>query len=159
MFSHLSLGEFHPAIIHFPIALVTIGFITDLLAWGWVSKRERFLRLAHWYFIFAAIMIIPTAITGWYAKAFYIPDDPDVLDHLYMAIVTAVFVISYAIFRVYCLANDRVYSIYLFVIISLIATGLISTTAELGGIVVRGKGITLQSERAPGTPLPYNKVP
>lgn len=158
MFTQLSLGEFHPVLIHLPIALVIIGFIFDLLSWILVTKREQFLTLGHWFFLFAAILIIPTAFTGWYATDFYPATDPDVYRHAVMAVITAVYLFGYGVFRACCLYTKQIFSIYLYVILSLIAVILIGVTAELGGIVVRGKGIFLQSAREPGYPLPYNQV-
>lgn len=150
------LGEFHPAIIHFPIALIFTAFIFDILFW---FKRIEFLQsIAGWVLIIAAILIIPTAITGFLAKDFYSPNDPDVLRHQYMAIATALFTLAYAIFRGYFLFNNRRISIYIYLLLGLINIGLINTTAEFGGIVVRGKGIIFNSARPSGYTLPYSHV-
>ncbi|MCE5316900.1 MAG: hypothetical protein LLG04_05995, partial [Parachlamydia sp.] len=106
----------------------------------------------------AALLLIPTAITGFYAKEFYAPADPDVLNHQNMAVLTALFVIGYAALRTYCLTQGHFFSIYLYLALSLIAVSMIGTTAELGGIVVRGKGIFFQSKRGEGYPLRYDRV-
>lgn len=158
MFSQISLGEFHPVLIHLPIALVILGFIFDLLAWVLGTKREQFLTLGHWFYLFAALLVIPTAFTGWYATDFYASDDPDVYRHTVMAIITVIYLIGYGVFRALCLYSRPVFSIFVYVILSLIAVILIAITAELGGIVVRGNGIFIQSAREPGYELPYNRV-
>lgn len=149
-------GELHPAIIHFPIALIVIAFVFDLLYA--FTKNEFYQRFAGWFIVFAAIMLVPTAITGLLAKEFYPAGDPDVTNHQNMAIVTVLYTVGYAIFRGYALFNRRIYSIFLFLLLSLINVGLVSTTAEFGGIVVRGRGIMFNSSRPTGTQLPYSHV-
>lgn len=151
-----NLGELHPAIIHFPIALVFTAFAFDILYW--FRRNEIFQSIASWLMIIVAIIIIPTALTGLLAKDFYPANDPDVLRHQNMAIATAIYTIGYAIFRGYTLFKRKYFSLYLYLILSLINVGLINTTAEFGGIVVRGKGIMFDSLRTTGSPLPYGHV-
>lgn len=156
MLSQIALGDFHPALMHLPITLVIAGFAMDVCAC--ISKRSSFLTAGHWFFIFAALFLIPTALTGWFAKGLYAPADPDVLNHQTLAIATALFVLSYAFLRTYCFSMGHSFSMYLYLILSLLAVSLIGSTAELGGIVVRGKGILYKSSRTPGYPLPYDYV-
>lgn len=150
------LGEFHPAIIHFPIALAFIILISDILYW--FTTRELFQTMASWLLIIFAVILIPTAITGLLAKEAYPPDDPDVFRHQTMAIITVIYTIAYALFRGNALFHQRFHSAYLYILLSLINVGLVYPTAEFGGIVVRGKGIVFDSMRPTGTPLPYNEV-
>jgi uncharacterized membrane protein len=154
--SSFSLGEFHPAIIHFPIVLIFTAFVFDILYW--LKKITIFQTIANWLLIIVAVILIPVALTGFLAKDFYPLGDPDVLRHQNMAIVTAIYTIGYALFRGYVLFNHKIFSVYLFLILSLINVGLINTTAEFGGIVVRGKGIMTDSLRPTGSPLPYQHV-
>lgn len=153
---HFNLGELHPALIHFPIVLIWLVFICDIIASFY--KRECFQKLANWLIIIAAIILIPVAFTGFIAKESYPSNDPDVLRHQNMATVMIFYTIAYAIFRFYVLMTQKLFSIYLFLFLSLINVGLVNMTAEFGGIVVRGKGITSSSLRPPGTPLPYDRV-
>jgi uncharacterized membrane protein len=150
------LGELHPAIIHFPIVLIFTALAFDILYW--FKKREVFQSIAGWLVMIVAVILIPVATTGFFAKDFYSVDDPDVLRHQNMAIATAIYTIGYAIFRGYALFNHKIFSVYLYLILSLINVGLINTTAEFGGIVVRGKGIMTDSLRPTGYPLPYGHV-
>ena len=75
-----------------------------------------------------------------------------------MAIAASLYTIGYAIFRGYALFNYKLYSLYLYLFLSLINVGLVNITAEFGGIVVRGKGIMFDSLRPTGTPLLYDRV-
>ena len=154
--STFNLGEFHPAIIHFPIVLIFTAFAFDLLFW--FKRIEIFQSIAGWLMVIIAVILVPTALTGFLAKDFYPAGDPDVWRHQYMAITTAVYTIGYAIFRGYVLFNQKVYSISLYLLLGLINIGLVNTTAEFGGIVVRGKGIMFDSLRPTGSPLPYSQV-
>jgi uncharacterized membrane protein len=151
-----NFGELHPAIIHFPIALIIIAFAFDLL----YAFRKRFIfhLIAGWMIMIAAALLIPTALTGFLAKSFYSADDPDVIRHQTMALVTIIFTLGYAIFRGWAQFNHKIFSHYLFLFLSLINVGLISNTAEFGGIVVRAKGIMYDTLRPKGTPLPYGHV-
>lgn len=154
--SSFSLGEFHPAIIHFPIALIFMALAFDILYW--FKRVEIFQSIAGWLIVIVAFILIPTALTGFLAKDFYPAGDPDVLRHQNMAIATAIYTMGYAIFRGYVLFNHKIYSIYLYLLLGLINVGLVNTTAEFGGIVVRGKGIMSDSLRPTGSPLPYGHV-
>lgn len=150
------LGELHPAIIHFPIALIFTALAFDLLYW--YTRKNIFNTLADWFVIVVALFLIPVAVTGFLAKDFYPANDPDVLRHQNMALATAAYTIAHAIFRAYALYKHELYSVYLYLILILINVGLVNTTAEFGGIVVRGKGITTDSLRPTGSPLPYGHV-
>lgn len=150
------LGELHPALIHFPIALIFIALIFDILYW--VKQQQVFQNIAAWMIIIAAVLLIPAAFTGFLAKDFYPVGDPDVIRHQYMALATAFFTLGYAIFRGYVLSKQKIIPVYLYLLLGLINIGLINTTAEFGGIVVRGKGILYDSLRPADSPLPYGQV-
>lgn len=154
--SSFNLGELHPAIIHFPIVLIFMMLAFDILYW--FTKREIFQSIASWLIIIAAIILVPTVLTGFLAKDFYLVGDEDVFRHQYMAIVTVLYTMGYAIFRGFALFNYKIYPIYIYLLLSIINVGLVSTTAEFGGIVVRGKGILYDSLRPLETPLPYDHV-
>src|SRR3972149_6567476 len=55
----------HPMIVHFTIALLTIGFLCDLLAK--FTKNESLKNAAWWNLLFGFLAIIGTALTGWLA--------------------------------------------------------------------------------------------
>lgn len=154
--SSFSLGEFHPVIIHFPIALIFTAFVFDILFF--LNRRELFQSIASWLIIIVAFILIPTAFTGFLAKDFYPVGDPDVTRHQNMALATIIYTIAYAILRGYVFFNHQAFSLYLYLILSLINVGLIDITAEFGGIVVRGKGIMSESLRPNGSPLIYDHV-
>src|SRR6266700_1639411 len=52
----------HVVLIHFPIALYLSGTLFDVVAR--VFRKPNFREVARWNFLFAAVMSIPTAVTG-----------------------------------------------------------------------------------------------
>jgi uncharacterized membrane protein len=52
----------HVAIIHFPIALFTVGVVFDGIA-AW-TKKEAFATATLFNFTVAAIAVVPTVLTG-----------------------------------------------------------------------------------------------
>lgn len=54
--------DFHPLIIHFPIALLIMGVICDTI--GIVGKRDLFLSIGFLLFGLGALTTIPAALTG-----------------------------------------------------------------------------------------------
>src|SRR3989304_9236940 len=55
----------HPIMVHFTIALLSVGFLCDLLAS--ITKNESLKSAAWWNLLFGFFAIIATALTGWLA--------------------------------------------------------------------------------------------
>ncbi|OGL40806.1 MAG: hypothetical protein A3C43_00610 [Candidatus Schekmanbacteria bacterium RIFCSPHIGHO2_02_FULL_38_11] len=55
----------HPMMVHFTIALLSVGFLCDLLAR--FTKSESLKNAAWWNLLFGFFAIIATALTGWLA--------------------------------------------------------------------------------------------
>jgi len=59
----MSTSHFHPMMVHFPIAIVTIGFIADLASLFF--KKETWLqKSALWLLIFGTLAALAAVITG-----------------------------------------------------------------------------------------------
>ncbi len=56
-------GYFHPAIVHFPIALIL--FAAMAVCVSYVGGGENFSRIAYYTFVVGAIMAVLSAIAGW----------------------------------------------------------------------------------------------
>ena len=54
--------DFHPLIIHFPIALLIVGVICDII--GILGKRDLFLTIGFLLFALGAFTSIPAALSG-----------------------------------------------------------------------------------------------
>jgi uncharacterized membrane protein len=64
----------HVVLIHFPIALYLSGTLFDFLARAF--PKAQLSKVAHWNFLFAAVMSIPTIATGLLAWHFALDDQP-----------------------------------------------------------------------------------
>ena len=58
----MSLDEIHPLIIHFPIALLSVGFLCDLLSY--VLQNKSLAHAGWWNFIFGVVSSVCALITG-----------------------------------------------------------------------------------------------
>ena len=58
----MSLGEIHPLIIHFPIALLSVGFLCDLLSY--ILQNKSLAHAGWWNFIFGVVSSVCALITG-----------------------------------------------------------------------------------------------
>lgn len=58
----MDLTHLHPMIVHFPIALIIVGFLSDLV--GLVTKRDFFSQAGLYMFILGAVGVIAAFISG-----------------------------------------------------------------------------------------------
>jgi uncharacterized membrane protein len=58
----MDLTHLHPMIVHFPIALLIVGFLSDLL--GLIIKREFFTQAGFYLLILGTMGVIAAFITG-----------------------------------------------------------------------------------------------
>jgi len=58
----MSLDEIHPLIIHFPIALLSVGFLCDLLSY--ILQNKSLAHAGWWNFIFGVVSSVCALITG-----------------------------------------------------------------------------------------------
>ena len=63
------LEELHPLLIHFPIALLSVGVLCDYL--GTFFKKESLLNAGWWCLLFGFLSTIFTIITGFLADELY----------------------------------------------------------------------------------------
>jgi len=141
--SKFEIGDLHPVLLHFPIVLFFLVFAFDCLFF--IGKiKESYYSISHWIVIVAAAFSILTVITGLYAAKLGHPGNSYVLLHRNWALSTLTFSIGHAFFRGYVIKSKKIFSSWIFLLISLINVSLISITAEYGGLVTRGKGLWMQ---------------
>jgi len=58
----MDLTHLHPMIVHFPIALLIVGFLSDIV--GLLTKRDFFTQTGFYLFILGALGVIAAFITG-----------------------------------------------------------------------------------------------
>jgi len=128
------LGRFHPPLIHFPIALISVAAATEL-AFLWTARRffaDVTLLLA----ALGASAAIAAALLGWFFAGFYLADGEQLLMlHRWLgtataAVAGAVLWFAYGAWRTGTRTGLRV---ALFT-----AAALVSVTGFLGGALVYG---------------------
>lgn len=132
----------HTVLLHFPIVLFWTALVYDLLGWVWKLKTYP---AGHWIVVIAAVMAIPTVITGLLA-ADDIPETPTILTHRNLALATLAYGFLHAVFRLTLIVKKKSFNQSLLVLFSLVNVLLISITAEYGGKVAFGRGLFLAPE-------------
>lgn len=143
----ISATHLHAMIIHFPIALLMAGFLSEIIAL--FSKKEFFSQAAFYLLILGALGATVAYITGSYAGEgiedgpLYIPmelHEEAATVTLWLAIVTALFR-SVVIYFKY----TRTWVKWLGIILFTALAGSVSLTGYLGGQLVysHGAGVEL----------------
>lgn len=135
-------GDLHPFLIHFPIALFFVALIFDILYA--FRKSDTLHSTGNWIVIIAALLTIPTVITGLYAADLGHEDNPFLLVHRNWGLATLFYSILHALLRIYGM-RKKMLPAYIFIITSLVNVSLVSITAEYGGTITRGKGLWLHA--------------
>jgi len=94
------IGNFHPILLHFPIALVVMTAVAEILAQK--SKSSIFSQAARFMIIAAAITATPTALLGWafsYSMTYEGLSIAFFWWHRFLGIATAVLAIFTAILK------------------------------------------------------------
>ena len=136
----MDIGEFHVVILHFPIVLFWTGLVFDLLGWIWKCKVYP---TGHWIIIAAALLAIPTVLTGLEAADEF-PGNSAVILHRNMALITLAVGLCQAAFRLYLVMKKKAFRSSILVLFSLINVLLVSITAEFGGVIAFGKGVIVK---------------
>lgn len=129
--------DLHPVILHFPIVLLWTAFVYDLLGWIW---KFRVYPAGHWILIAAALMAIPTVITGLIAADDQ-PPYPDIPIHRNLALATLAYSLIHAAFRFFLIYRKKSLKPFIFVLLSFFNVLLVTITAEYGGRVAFGQGV------------------
>ena len=132
----LMIGRFHPVILHFPIVLIILAFILELL------RRLKVLKTPD---VVVTIILIAAAISTVVAIAsgflLYSSGDYSGLlmqQHLWIGIITGVCILTTVAFYFIYHSNARLYPLY--AIGLLISNGAVAYTSHLGGSITHGEG-------------------
>ena len=98
----MGFAEIHPLVIHFPIALLSVGFLCDVL--GFVFQKKSLEHAGWWNLFFGMFSSICAFITGLIADFGGSPrliDEPFPLheNHAYLQILTVCLFLSLMIWR------------------------------------------------------------
>jgi len=130
------LGQWHVIVLHFPIVLFYTGLVFDLLG---EKHKIKVYPAGHWIVIMAAVLTIPTVITGlgltsaFEKNRYFIP-------HRNWGFATLAFGLFNGYVRYYTLRYKKVFRPWILISLSVICTILVSITADWGGLVGFGYG-------------------
>jgi uncharacterized membrane protein/YHS domain-containing protein len=131
-------GRFHPATVHFPIALIAVAALFEILG---AARRDRALTVAAvWLTALGASGAVAAAAMGWSAAAFssFPADLGRVLEtHRWLGLTTATAAVFAAAAGVLSLRRGGGWP-FLFRLLLLAATVLVLVTGFFGGILIYG---------------------
>lgn len=128
---------FHPAIVHFPIALFIGGLLLDFLG---MLKKDSSLLLAGWYnLIMSAVTAIGGVLSGALAMALLkMPYKGMIFQHLILAVVSSLLIFVLVGLRVHRHEKMNIPVRVLYYVIAAAVLLMISWAGHLGGEVVYG---------------------
>ncbi len=139
------LHLFHPALVHFPIALLIVGGSWE--AWGLFAGGERAMRSGGVLTILGTLSLFPTVVTG-YIASYSVPVPPTVEPRLNLHELNGWLVVALFVGLLFWKAwhrgqlpprQRRLYALAL-----LVGVVLVAYSAFLGGELVYTHGIGVQ---------------
>ncbi|MBD0777041.1 DUF2231 domain-containing protein [Maribacter sp. ANRC-HE7] len=143
----LTSPHIHAMVIHFPIALILVGFFSEIIAL--ISKKQFFKDTSFYLLLLGALGAIVAYISGSYAgdgmtdgilqKPMELHEEAATIT-LWLAIITALFRVSLYYFKF-----ERTWSKWVGIILFTALVGSVARTGYLGGQLVfqHGAGIEL----------------
>jgi len=135
------IPNWHPIFVHFTIGLLSISALLYLA--GAMLKKNNLLIAARWNLWIGAAVTIGTVLAGWYAYNTVNHDGPShaaMTDHRNWALVTAATFIVLALWAFWKQRGAKTVS-PAFVIVILLAAGMLAVTGYKGGEVVYRHGL------------------
>lgn len=135
--------DFHPLVIHFPIALLIVGTLFDAI--GILGHRDLFLRTGYLLFTLGALTSIPAALTGDHSAqtAQHIPSIYDDLDwHDTLGTATALTAVLLTLARTHFTFKKQFTGTvqYLYLICAIGISVLVGASGYTGGRLVYDYG-------------------
>lgn len=131
-------AHFHPMMVHFPIAIITVGFFADVL--GLLIRKEKCLsRMGYWLEVIGMITALVAYTTGYF---FTTPMDGEAGQmrdqHEFFATLTLIGIFIATMFRILIrrLKKEDTTLKYLSLILFFISFAFVSFTGYLGGRLV-----------------------
>lgn len=135
------IPNWHPILVHFTLALLSISALLYLA--GLVLKKKNLLIAARWNLWIGAVATVGTVLAGLYAYNTVTHDGMShvaMTDHRNWALPTAGIFVTLAFWAAWKQRGAQAVS-PAFVVIMLLATGLLAVTGYKGGEVVYRHGI------------------
>jgi uncharacterized membrane protein len=131
-------NAYHPAIVHFPIALFIAGLLLDLI--GYWKKKDGFLQAGWYNLVFAAVTCFGALLSGYVATLLmHLPITGIIKQHVITAVAgTAIMWIMVALrARRHKQMSLKLRVAYYFV--AIVGLVLVSYSGHLGGVFVYGE--------------------
>lgn len=130
--------HFHPMMVHYPIAIITVGFFADLLSL--VLKKEKWLsNMGYWLEVIGMISAIIAFGTGYFFTA-PMEGEAGVMreKHEFFATITLITIILATLFRIIMNYQEKEGTSlkYVSLTLFLLAFIFVSITGFLGGSLV-----------------------
>jgi len=139
------LAQFHPKIIHFPIAFLLVYLLLELL--GAIFKKEFFSKSAHLFLLFGVLGALAAVLTGNQAENAYEgwnKTTSAILDiHSMYANITLWFFTALLVLRTFLVLRKKFNNLfkYIFCILAIVGAYFIYQTGEHGGQMVFQHGV------------------
>jgi mono/diheme cytochrome c family protein/uncharacterized membrane protein len=131
------LGKFHPATVHFPVALLTAAAVAELLRL--VTRRPAFDAITRYCLWFGTLAAMAAAVLGWFLGGFQVIDASWLLTaHRWLGTSTTFTAVLLLGLSEGSRAPERWRTRICFRSALLIMTGLVLATGFFGGAVVYG---------------------
>ena len=129
----------HPLIVHFPIALITVGFFAEVLSLFF--KKEKCLSKTGFYLMILGSL---AAIAGWSSGQLFTdhPDDGEILKvfqkHATGALVTMILITVGTLFRIWLVIKKKEETSlkWIVFVFYLLAFAAVTFTGYMGGTMV-----------------------
>ncbi|OAI11733.1 hypothetical protein A1359_01535 [Methylomonas lenta] len=136
------LDNLHPLFVHFPIALLSLFFLLDLL--GSIANKIEWRKTASWFLYSGAIFAAMTVAAGLIAadSVAHGGDVHQIMEnHEHLGIAVLLLAVTLSGWRL--LAKNQISggANTLYLIFAAILAGLLLFTADLGGLMVYGYGV------------------
>jgi uncharacterized membrane protein len=141
-----AMQNFHPTLVHFPIAFLSAFFVLDLL--GSLLHKPNWRTVASWLLYLGAVFAIFTAIAG-LSAAESVPHGGDVHDimerHEHLGITVVVLSLLLSVWR--ALKHGRIEGAAntLFLMLAAAMVGVMALGADLGGLMVYRYGVAVSA--------------
>ncbi len=133
-----NISHLHPMVVHFPIAIIMVGFLADLLSL--VIKKERCLSTMGLYLEILGVLATLVAFgTGYFLTGMTIEDAGTVgKHHELFATLTLITIILAGFFRtlIVYMKKDEIYLKYISMGIFFLAAVFVGITGYFGGMIV-----------------------
>jgi uncharacterized membrane protein len=141
-----NIENVHPLLVHFPIALLSVFFLLDLIAC--LAKKQHWRDAASYFLYFGAVGAIFTVIAGFQAAYSVIHSEVvhEIMErHEHFGIMVLVLSLILSVWRFRSKATITGGANHFFLILSGLMCGLMMLGADLGGLMVYNYGTAVHA--------------